>query len=326
MTLEENRIPPPVDVSVLIVSYNTCHQLRACLASIEQGTERVSYEVVVADNASADDSTAMVRAEFPQVQVLELDTNVGFGRGINTAARAARGRYLVLVNPDAVLHPGALDRLHAFATSRPSPGIYGGRALTADGTVDQRSCWGFPSPWSLACFGLGLSTAMRGSARFDPESLGRWPRDSTRSVDAVSGSFLMISQQLWSQLGGFDPTYFMYAEDLDLCQRAAHLGHRPMVTPDAVISHAGGASSASHGAKMTMVMRGKVTFLQRHWSPSRCAFGVAMLRLGVAARAAGQVLAGRAKGGGGTREPAWVEVWRARQVWSAGYPPAPGEP
>ena len=322
----------PVDVSILIVSYNTREWLRACLDSVRRETTGVAYEVVVVDNASTDGSADTVRREHPEVRLIEAGGNLGFARGVNLAAAAAGGEYLLLLNPDTIVHDGAVQRLVAFARARPHHGVYGGRTLTPDGRLDPRSCWGLPTPYSLLCFATGLSTAFSGSRVLDPESLGPWRRDSVREVGMVSGGLLLLPRTLWHRLGGFDPAFFMYGEDADLCLRARRLGCRPVVTPDATITHAVGAATRQRADKTVLVMKGKATLVRRRWSPAARRFGVAMLLTGVALRAGLlRLLPGRSSPTG--QDAGWAEVWRRRAEWWDGYPdpdpqpgPQPGTP
>ncbi len=338
-----------VEVSVLIVSYNTAELTVGCLDSLREQTRNTSYEVIVVDNASTDSSAARIRAAFPDIEVVDSGTNLGFGRAVNLAAERAKGEYLLLLNPDTVVLDDALGALLAFARAHPEHGIYGGRTLRPDGTLDPSSCWGVPTLWSLVCFGLGLSTWRKGSALFDPESLGGWRRDSVREVGVVTGCLLLVRRSVFGALGGFDPRYFMYGEDADLSVRARRADWRPVITPDATVIHHVGASSARRSDKMIMVMRAKVTFVRDHFEPgARRRSALALLTLGVAVRATLAVLTGwlqavktvkatkslkaekkveksveTASGRTAPTADAWVGVWKARREWQPGYPPAP---
>ena len=303
------------DASILIVTYKCRDEARDCLASIFRETHGVRIETLVLDNASDDGTVEMVREEFPDVQLVALDENIGFAAGVNRLAEHASGEYLLLLNPDTVVHPHALERLVAFARERPQHGLYGGRTLNPDGSVHPASCWGKPTLWSLVCFATMLSTAFKGSRLLDPESLGHWQRDSVREVDIVTGCLLLAPATLWKELGGFDLRFFMYGEDADLALRAAALGYRPAITPDAVITHEIGASTESRPDKMVLVYRGKAALLRKHWPPPKRQLGLALLWAGVGLRA----LVARAtstREGGAT----WRAVWGARRNWLQGYP------
>jgi N-acetylglucosaminyl-diphospho-decaprenol L-rhamnosyltransferase len=311
-----------VDVSVLIVTYRTREAARGCLESVYSVIHGIEYEVVVVDNASEDGTVDMVRADFPRARLIALDENRGFAAGVNLAAEAAAGEFLLLLNPDTVVHEGAVENLVAFARRRPEHGLYGGRTVLPDGTLDPGSCYAHPTLWSLFCFGTMLTAAFKGSPVFDPESLGRWQRDSVREVDVVTGSLLLVPRRVWEELGGFDSRFFVYAEDADLTLRAMDAGYRPVFTPDAEITHAVGGS-ATQPDRLVLLLQGKVTFLRKHWRPPRRQAGIAFLLMGAGSRAlVARVLARR----GSSRLEAWRDVWRARRTWRRGYADAPPAP
>ncbi len=305
----------PIDVSVVIVTYRCRDEARECLASLYRATTEASFEVVVLDNASNDGTVEMVAAEFPEVRVVALDENVGFAAGVNRAAEEAAGEFVLLLNPDTVVHPGAIERLVGFARERPQHGIYGGRTLDPDGSVNPGSCWGRPTVWSLTCFATMLSTVFKQSPLFDPESLGRWQRDSVREVDIVTGCLLLAERRVWLELGGFDARFFMYGEDADLALRAARLGYRPIITPDAVITHEIGVSSETRSDKLVLVYQSKAELVRKHFGPVRRPVGLMLLWVGVGVRA----LLGGGSQTRGARGAAWRDVWRARGQWLAGY-------
>ena len=302
------------DVSIVIVTYRCRDEVLACLASIYQGTDGVSFEIVVVDNASGDGTVEAIRSEFEDVRLLELPENVGFAAGVNVGAGLGSGEYLLLLNPDSVVHDGAVRELVEFARLSPRHGIYGGRTLWPDGTLCPGSCWGRPSVWSLFCFATLLSTALKGSRVFDPESLGGWQRDSVREVDIVTGCLLLIPATLWEELGGFDTRFFMYGEDADLSLRASALGRRPAITPRAVTTHEVGVSSASRGDKLILLFTGKATLVRKHWGPFRRRLGLALLWLGVGVRAVGGLVRSPV-----ARRSGWIAVWKARRTWMRGY-------
>ncbi len=306
-----------VDVSALIVTYHCREAARACLESLYQHVGDVALDVIVVDNASGDGTVEMLREEFPQARLLALAENVGFARAVNLAAEEARGEYLLLLNPDTEVHEGMLAAFLAFAEGLPEPAIIGGRTLRPDGSLDPGSCWGAPTLWSLACFATALSSAFKGTRIFDPESLGGWKRDSVRDVDIVTGCLLFVPKVLWRDLGGFDPRFFVYGEDADLALRAAAAGVRRVITPDAVVTHEVGVSSATRPDKLMLLFRGKITLLRKHWGPVKSRLGVALVAGGVGLRA-GQA---RLRGRGGGEASGWPTLWRARSEWLPGFEP-----
>ena len=302
------------DLSILIVTYRNPEMTAACLSSVFEQTRDLSFEVLVHDNAS-DDSTPQVIAErFPEVDLSQGEGNLGFARANNRLAERARGHWLVLLNPDTVVLDGALQRLVAAGEDAPSAVPLGGRTLRPDDSLDPSSCWGAPSRWSLFCFGAGLTTAFPKSRYLDPESLGRWERDTWREVGIVTGCLALVPSAVWRQLGGFDETFWMYGEDADLSMRARRLGYRPAITPRATITHHVGASSAATGPKTVLVLRAKVTLLTKHWSSTARWFGISMLLLGVGLRAGLELVLRR-------RDPAapWTHAWRRRRAWMRGF-------
>ena len=303
------------ELSVVVVNYNTRDATAACIRSVLQTASTVDLEVIVVDNGSTDGSVPAIRERFAEVTAIEAGENLGFARGVNLGARAATGRWLLLLNPDTLVLPGSLRALLDFAEGHPEYGVFGGRTLRPDGSVDPSSCWGAPSLWSLTMFATMLSTAFKRSSVFDPESLGGWERDSVREVPIVTGCLLLMPSAEFERLGGMDEDYFLYGEDAEFSLRAGRAGLRRVIVPDAVIVHEVGGSSDAGGEKGCMVMAGKVTLLRKTWSPARAAVGVRLLVAGVGVRAALEAVTRR------NRAP-WTTVWRRRRDWIDGYPRA----
>ena len=310
-----------VDVSVLIVAYHCRDMLGPCLDSIEAQTA-CSHEVIVVDNHSDDGTVELLSSEYPWVKTIANTDNVGFARAVNQGARVARGEHLLLLNPDTVVLDGAIDELVRFAREHPAEGIYGGRTLAPDGSVDPKSCWGAPTPWSLLCFATGLRTIFPRSPLFDPESLGRWERDSVRHVDIVTGCLLLARRDVWDELDGLDERFFVYGEDADFCLRAAKAGYRPIIDPRASITHYVGGSS-SRGPMLVLLMSGNVTLLHEHWSDHWRRYGTVMFATGVGIRGAAgwaKCTLRRLRGGATDAESDWLYAWRHRATWLDGFP------
>lgn len=310
--------------AILIVSFNTRELTLACLASVSaEGPVGAGADVVVVDNASTDGSAEAIAAAFPQVELVRLDQNVGFARANNLAAgRAGDCEFLLLLNPDTVVRPGAIGRLVAFAEAHPEASIFGGRTVFADGSLNAGSCWRRPTMWSAFCIASGLTSLFGRWGLFSPESYGRWKRDTVREVDIVSGCFFLIRRRVWDELGGFDTAFFMYGEDADLCLRARKLGHKCLVCPDAEIVHHGGASERVRANKMVRLFRAKAMLFERHWSPAAAKVGVALLDLWAASRVAalGVLRAFRPRLRESYRQ--WREICRQRAAWHETPQPA----
>ena len=316
------QAPATPALTVQIVSYNTRDLTLRCLETLLAATA-APMRVVVLDNASDDGSADAVAAAFPQVELIRSPDNLGFARANNVIAETAATEWLLLLNSDTEVLPGAIDDLLAFARANPAHGIYGGRTLFPDGSLNRGSCYDRLTPWSAFCHATGLVAAFRDSALFDTENIGGWARDSVREVDIVSGCFFLIRTALWRELGGFDPRFFMYGEEVDLCHRARARGWRPVVTPAATIVHLGGASRSSPASKRIQVARSRASVVALHWPARWRPWGRAMLWLWAANRYAAATLLARA-GVGRAAGPRglWAEVWARRHDWLRGWRPA----
>jgi len=304
------------DLSIIIVSFNSVELTLSCLRHLHEHPAAVSHEIIVLDNASADGSPEAIEGEFPNVCLLRSPENLGFGAGVNRAAASASGRRLLLLNPDTFVLEGAIDHLWSFAERQPWRGLWGGRTLFPDGRLNPASCWGRISLWSLFCGSIGLSSLLRGSPLFNPEGYGGWCRDSERAVDIVTGCFLMIDAELWKRLEGFDPLFFMYAEEADLCLRAARAGASPAITDRAEAVHLGGGSTASKEQEIVGLTKGRLTLIRKHWPRHLFRIGWLLTVAGIWARS--QLLHLAPAPSRGAR-PNWQCVWQRRAEWMSGY-------
>lgn len=307
-------------LSVVVVSYETRELTLRCLETLVATTRALRPEIIVFDNASRDGSADAVAAAFPEVTLIRSPANLGFAAGNNLAARHARGQYLLLLNPDTEIHPGAIEALLAFARAHPQAGICGGRTVFPDGSLNPASCWNRITVRSALFSAIGLSTLFPESGFFNPEGIGGWRRDTVREVDIVVGCFLLLRRDLWEQLGGFDTRYFMYGEEADLCLRARRLGYRPMITPEATIMHLVGASTRKKADKAVMIAKAKATLIRDHWRREAVPLGLSLLWLWCATRRAASLALSLLPGEVHRRRRAhWSSVWRRRNDWLAGY-------
>lgn len=311
--LEAGRI----DVSILLVNWNTRDMTLECLASIYRQTTRVSFEVIVADNGSTDGSAEAIAEAFPQVILLAGQENLGFAAATNRQARLARGERLLLLNTDTVVLDHAIDALVEFAREHPAARLWGGRTLFGDGSLNQTSCWRRMTPWSVLANALGLTALFPRSALFNPRGYPGWARDSARRVDIVTGCLLMIDRDMWDRLQGFDPRFFMYGEDADLCLRAVRLGAAPMIAPDATIIHYGAGSSANRAAKLVRLLSAEMALIALHFPAGTRRISRWFYTGGVALRAGGYRLAAHlAPARFGARAAHWGEAWARRDEWA----------
>ncbi len=297
------------ELSIVVVSYGTRALTLECLQSIVRETRDTTYEVIVVDNASPDGSAEAIAAAFPAFRVFAQKQNLGFGAACNVAAREAKGRYLLFLNPDTVVLDHALDRLVAFAKRRPEAGIWSGRTLFDDGTLNPMSCWHRETLWTLFCRASGLATFFRRSPLFHGHTYAGWNRDSERAVDVVGGGFLLIAREAWERLGGFAPEFFMYGEDADLCIRAHGLGYHPAFTPEATIIHHGGGTRRDDATKITQVLTARARIIRKHFPRAAQGLALALLATGPFIGQLSGTLFPRA---------VWRRVWRQRRQWLTG--------
>lgn len=310
-------------VSVVIVTYRNEADIAACLTAVGRVAPGLPMEIIVVDNASGDGTAAAART-VAGTKVIERQANGGFAAGCATGAEAATGSWLLFLNPDTIIAPGAIELLIDCAEEHPGGGIVGGRFVHPDGTSDPRSFWGRPSPWSALCFALGLTSLLPGNRFFDPEAPQPWSADRAeeRTVAVVSGACMLVRRELWDTLGGFDPVFFLYGEDADFCLRAAAAGFPPMVTARAVCQHSGGRSSTGAG-KLVLLFTGKCTLVRRHFPAGLRSAGVGLLLGGVLLRATASRITGTASAARQARPTArgedWRALWAARDEWRRGW-------
>lgn len=302
-----------IDVSVIIITYNSSEDIMNCVNGAKEHTKECSIEIIILDNCSTDNTRELIKKNLHSVTLIEPNENLGFARGVNTAAKEARGKYLLLLNPDTTIFSNAIGNIFKFAVDNPKYGLYGGRTLKPDGELQPLSCLGLPSLWSAFTFSTGLSAALKDNKFFDPESLGKWQRDSVRDVGSIVGCFLLTSTEHWSKLEGFDETFFMYGEDVDLAIRSKELGKPSVIVPNAELFHEFGKSSETPIHKMKMLYKGKATLARKHWNPIGSAAIIFLFKTGILIRACAYTLK-RSK-----QSSSWWTLWRDRNNWTKGY-------
>lgn len=274
-----------MDLTVIIVNYNVRQFLENALTSIGRALVGLSGEVIVVDNASDDGSAAMVRAKFPDVRLIESAENLGFARGNNLALREARGRHLLLINPDTIVQEDTFRVMVDFLDTHPEVGLAGCKILNPDGSFQLPCRRSFPTPWVAFTKTIGLSALFPRSRWFGRYNLTYLDPDASYDVDAVSGSFMMLRREVYEKIGGLDEAFFMYGEDLDWCYRVKQAGWRVSYVHATRIIHFKGESTRRSNLDEVRVFYGAmVLFVQKHFGQSRA--GVGFLRLGIFLRAA----------------------------------------
>ena len=250
-----------IDLSISIVSWNTKSHLRDCLRSVRARVEGLTYEGFVVDNASTDGSPEMVGKEFPDVQLIANEQNRGFAAANNQALRLAQGRYVILLNPDTLVHRGALETMVRFMDGHPEAGAVGCRLLNGDGTL-QRSTRRMPT-FTTMLYDNTLLGKFAYFRRKVKDFKGK-ASEEVEEVDATSGAALMIRRSLLDEIGLMDEGYFMFLEEVDLCRRIWAKGFRVYVVPQAVITHLGGESRRQHPEIRLIVQRSLMRYFLKY--------------------------------------------------------------
>ena len=235
-------------LSIIIVNWNSKDYVRKCLVSLERHCS-VDREIIVVDGASFDGCAEMIAADFPGVTFIQSPENLGFGRCNNLGLRDATGEFVLFLNPDTEIHPGALEALLEVAVADPSVGLVGARLLNTDGSLQTSSVHALPTPLNRALDSDFLRRLFPHSRLW--VNVCALPTDRPVDVEAVSGACMLLRREACERIGGFCPDYFMYAEDMHLCWDVAKLGKRIVYQPTAVIVHHGGGASSGEFSRFS---------------------------------------------------------------------------
>ncbi len=232
-----------MDVSIIIVSYNSSSVLGACLSAIRQQEYSGETEVIVVDNASADGTPDMVRENFPWVDLVAGDENLGYSKGVNVGIRRARGRYFFILNPDTVVQSDSVQKLADFMDNTPEAGITGPKLVFQDGNV-QYSCRRFYNFKVLALRRTPLGKIFRNAQAVQDHLMLDFDHASTREVDWMLGAAMFVRREAVEQVGLMDERFFLYFEDVDWCYRMAQQGKHVYYYPESVVMHGYARDSA----------------------------------------------------------------------------------
>lgn len=233
-----------LDLSIIILNYNTKDLLRDCLKSVQRAKKNgFSWQVAVVDNASSDDSVAMVKKEFPEIKLIASQKNLGFSAGNNLALSWAKGRYLLFLNPDTRVFSQTFSAMLKFMESHPQVGAATCRVELPNGQLDDACHRGFPTPWNALTFFTGLAKIFPQSRLFAGYTLGFLPKNKTHEIDAACGAFFIVRRKAGDEVGWWDEDYFWYGEDIDFCYRLKEKGWQIFFVPQTKIIHYKGAAS-----------------------------------------------------------------------------------
>lgn len=232
-----------IDVSIVIVSYNTKDFLKECLDAVfTKISKKISFEVIVVDNDSKDSSVSMVRKNFPKVHTIVNDKNVGFSKANNIGVKVTKGRYVLFLNSDAVIREETLETLVEFMDTHPKAGATTAKIELPSGGLDDASHRGFPTPWNAFCHFSGISKFAPHSLLFNGYNLGWKDLNKIHKIDALAGAFMLVRREAGEQIGWWDEDYFFYGEDLDFCYMLKVYGWEIYYIPTVSVLHYKGIS------------------------------------------------------------------------------------
>jgi N-acetylglucosaminyl-diphospho-decaprenol L-rhamnosyltransferase len=237
----EGRVPAEVDVSVLVVNYNTAHLLPRMFDTLAEASKGLSVEVIMLDNASRDGSPEVLREQYPHIQTIFNKVNVGFGRANNQCLELARGKHVLLLNTDAFVAPDTLRLTLHHLSQHPECGAVGVRLIGRDLSL-QPSCRYFPTPLNVFLTRVGLHGLMPWVRPVDDMN---WDHRGMRACDWIPGCYILMRRDDVARIGLFDPRFFLYCEEVDLCKRIKAAGFEVHYLGDTEVIHLGGESAKS---------------------------------------------------------------------------------
>ncbi|MET1414860.1 glycosyltransferase family 2 protein [Roseibium sp. HPY-6] len=229
-----------MQLSIIIISWNTLKMTRECLETVFSGLSEVDAEVIVVDNASSDGSREMVEESFPEAVLIANSENRGFAAANNQAIEISKGEYVLLLNSDTLIHGDVLPKSVEYLEQNPDVGVMGCRVLNTDGSL-QPTCSRFPTLINLMLQTSGLSK-LRWPKFLDRYQMVNWNRDDERDVDVVTGCYMLVRRTAMEQVGLLDENFFFYGEETDWCKRFQDAGWNLRFAPVGVITHHGGGS------------------------------------------------------------------------------------
>ena len=262
-------------LSVIIICWNDSRYILDCIRSVYDTTSELDFEIIVTDNGSTDGSVEMIRQAFPKVRIVQNGVNIGFGPANNAGVAAASGDYVLILNPDTVVHSGALQKMIAFASQHSEAGAFGCRVLNTDGSLQGTAQ---PEPTLLRYAIIALNMRWMGwlSDRFHADSYPGWDGRTERTIGFQAGCALLVQRTLFQSIGGFDPRFLHQFEDADLCRRLRQSGHPILFCPDAEITHIGGYNRGSYPVPVILeTERSKCRYFHKHYG----ATGVRRIRI-----------------------------------------------
>lgn len=225
-----------MNLSVIIVNYNSGRLVKACVDSIRRSRLKAEVEIIVVDNASSDDSQEFLATEVPNIRFFPQARNLGLARGVNVGVAAARGEFILTLNPDIIVLKDAIDQLLDFLKDHPRAAVVAGQLVNPNGSI-QDSCFRFYTPFTILARRTPLGRTPAGRRHLQRVLLREVDRVSPRQVDWVLGACMLVRRSAIDVVGTMDPRFFLYFEDMDWCRRFWGAGFETWVVPAARFAH-----------------------------------------------------------------------------------------
>ncbi|AOZ93314.1 glycosyltransferase family 2 protein [Paenibacillus crassostreae] len=255
-----------MDLSILIVNYNTCKLTLDCLQSVFASKTRYTFEVILIDNHSTDSSVESISLEYPQVTINANQDNTGFAKANNQGMEIASGRYVLLLNSDTIIQEDTLQTMITFMDENPSVGASGCKVILPDGTLDKACRRGFPTPSASFYYAFGISRLFPDHPKFNQYQLGHLDPNDAYPIDCLVGAFMMVRRETITEVGVLDETFFMYGEDIDWCYRIKQAGWGIHYYPLTTIVHLKGGSARRRPTKIIYEFhRAMAIFHHKHY-------------------------------------------------------------
>lgn len=255
-----------MDLSIIIVNYNTKELTKQTLNSIFKYKHNLEYEVIVVDNNSSDDSVNMITNELPQVILIQNKKNLGFSRANNIGINRSKGRYILLLNSDTIIQEDTLETMVSFMESNYNVGAAGCKVILPDGSLDKACKRSFPTPQNALYNALKLDKLFPHNKKFGEYNLTYLDEDEIHEVDSLVGAFMMVRREAIEEVGLLDENFFMYGEDIDWCYRIKKAGWKIVYYPKTKIIHYKGGSSKKKNPKLIYEFyRAMYLFFEKHY-------------------------------------------------------------
>lgn len=258
-----------MDLSILIVNYNTRELTLDALRSVYRSQTNYTFEVILIDNHSTDGSVEAIKEEFSQVKIIENQENVGFAKANNQGIRRAAGRYILLLNSDTIIQPDTLEIMLRFMDQHPNIGASGCKVVLPDGSLDKACRRGFPTPSASFYYAFGLAKLFPHVPKFNQYQLSYLDPDDDYPVDCLVGAFMLVRREVIDHVGMLDEDFFMYGEDVDWCYRIKKAGWEIYYYPKTSIIHYKGAGKKRKSRKVVYEFhRAMILFHRKHYQKS----------------------------------------------------------